>query len=114
MSNSNKESFLYKLDRVGGIINIQDSFGNQIYDSYIELKLNNEKPMGIYTYPKSISIDNKVFIQFEKEEDEYMFIQDLYFMLEELNNIDPKSRVTSPKVEVTYEELMKRGENEST
>ena len=84
-----------------------DSKGKPLESIHIRLDQDPNHPLMIYTYPTSISLANEIYITFHSDVEERFFIQEIYFLLEEVNLIPTEARMSNPALELTYEQVLK-------
>jgi len=102
MSNSYKRF----IQRVGeeGILTAA-RFGKAV--KVIDIRVNGavKKPLTILFNENHLQVEDTHII-FESHEAEVLFLQDLYFVLEEYSEIPTKSRITNGQKEVTIDQLL--------
>jgi len=88
----------------GGIVSAAK---NGIVLDKVSIRLNNatKEPIVVLFNKHSLQVDD-IYMAFDTMESEALFLQDLYFALEEYNNIPERSRITSGKKEVTVDQLL--------
>lgn len=83
-----------------------DKDGREVNELMLLLNRSLDQPLMIYTFPTSISINNDWFVYFKSAEEERFFVQELHFLLEEVNGVEAKIRRSSHEVEVTYQQVL--------
>ncbi len=107
MLNFVKEPIFVRFPKEESMIKITDATGRELPQILLNLRREVKNPLSIYTYPKAISLDNQIYIHFKTEEGERFFIQELHFLLEQVNNVSPEYRVANHQIESTYKEVLK-------
>ncbi len=80
----------------------------------VDIRINDatKTPIIVLFHANAMQVDD-TYIAFETPEAEALFLQDLYFALEEYNNVPQKSRITNGKKNVTVDQLLAEARKEA-
>jgi len=106
LNSVNNKPIYFKMEKTKDIEKLVQKNGSNIPYIFLNLRRGETDPLTIYTYPKSISLDDEIFIQFKNEEAETFFIRELNFLLESINELPVEYRNVSHDVEITYEQAI--------
>lgn len=78
---------------------------------YIRIRISDriKDPISIKFTESYVAIDD-IIVEFENYSEEVLFLQDLYFILEECNRVPSKLRMTNSEKIITAEDLLKEAE----